>query len=330
MKIERQLLIELAQREAERRGEESDVISGYLIGSVTKGDPQLGGSADVDLVLIHDQPPEREREVVRLSHQVHLDIAHHAREQYSKPSELRVHPWLGPALCEPVVLYDPDHFFEWAQAGARGQYHRPDHMLLRSLAFQRKAQQAASLLPLTGRWIRVYLKAAMNSANAVASLTGFPVAGRRVGLELAAAAHALDYPDLWGQFLSLLGAEHLQSWSMPELLAAWAKTFDSATRLTTNAMLSAPRRDYFLNAFQQLTEQDQCKALLWPLLQTWESANHALNGGEADEALSLVWKALLDTLHLSPERRTRRVEELTAFLATNQSWIENWGERHGA
>ncbi len=330
MKIKRQLLVELAQREAERRGKESDVISGYLIGSVTKGDPQLGGSADIDLVLIHDQPPEMGREVVRLSHQVHLDIAHHSRERYGKPSELRVHPWLGPALCEPVFLYDPDHFFEWAQAGARGQYYRPDHMLVRSLAFQRKAQQAASLLPLTGRWIRVYLKSAMNSANAVASLTGFPVAGRRVGLELAAAAQALDYPDLWGHFLSLLGADRLQSWSMPELLASWAKTFDSGTRSTTNAMLSAPRRDYYLNAFQQLTEQDQSKTLVWPLLQTWESANHALDGGEADEAHTHTWNALLETLHLSPEWHARRGKELTAFLATNQSWIDNWGERHGA
>lgn len=330
MKIERQLLIELAQHEAERLGEESDVISGYLIGSVAKGDPQLGGSADIDLVLIHDQPPESEREVVRLSYQVHLDIAHHAREQYSKPSDLRTHPWFGPSLCEPVFLYDPDHFFEWAQAGARGQYYRPDHMLQRSLAFQRKAQQAASLLPVTGRWIQIYLKAVMNSANAVASLTGFPVAGRRVGLELAASSQALEFPDLWGRFLSLLGADRLQSWSMPELLAVWAKTFDSGIRASKNAMISAPRRDYYLNAFQHLAEQDQGKAVLWPLLQTWEAANYARDGGAAEESLMQVWNALLETLHLSPDWHASRIEELARFLAANQSWIDNWGERHGA
>jgi hypothetical protein len=203
-------------------------------------------------------------------------------------------------------------------------------MLQRSLAFQRKAQQAASLLPLTGRWIQVYLKAAMNSANAIAALTGFPAAGRKIGLELAAAAQALDYPDLWGQFLGLLGADQLLPWSMPELLTSWARTFDAGTRVSTNPIMSAPRRDYYLNAFQLLTEQGQSKALLWPLLQTWESAIRAVDGNEANEELTRPWRILLETLHLSPDWHVRRAEDLANFLATNQSWIEDWGERHGA
>ena len=330
MKIERQLLIELAEREAIQRGETSDVISGYLIGSVARGDPQVGGAADIDLVLIHDQPPVKSREVVRLSHQVHLDIAHHSRERYARPSELRIDPWLGPALCEPVFLYDPQHFFEWAQAGARGQYYRPDHMLARSLAFQRKAVQAASILPVTGRWVHVYLQALMNSANAVASLTGFPVAGRRVGVDLAAAAQTLEYPDLWGGYLNLLGAPHLQSWSMPELLTSWAKTFDAATRSASDEMLVPPRRDYYLSAFQELTEQGQDKALLWPLLQTWETASYSLDGNETEGELVQVWNRLLDTLQLSGSWHSNRMTELGSFIEANQSWIDAWTERHGA
>ncbi len=330
MKIERQLLIELAEREAIERGETSDVISGYLIGSVARGDPQVGGTADIDLVLIHDQPPVKSREVVRLSYQVHLDIAHHARERYAKPSELRTDPWLGPALCEPIFLYDPEHFFEWAQAGARGQYYRPDHMLARSLAFQRKAVQAASLLPLSSRWVKVYLQALMNSANAVASLTGFPVAGRQVGMHLAAAAQALDYTDLWGRFLNLLGAPHLHASSMSELLSSWAKSFDAGSRLALDEMLTSPRRDYFLNAFQELAEQGQDKALLWPLLQTWETASYALDSTGSDGELVQVWDSLLDTLQLSRSWHASRMAELGSFIDSNQSWIDEWSVRHGA
>jgi hypothetical protein len=41
--------------------------------------------------------------MVFLSEQVHLDIAHHARELYARPKDLRIHPWLGPSMCEPIL-----------------------------------------------------------------------------------------------------------------------------------------------------------------------------------------------------------------------------------
>ena len=120
MKITRQQLIDLARHEVLQRTHQRGILSGYLIGSVVGGDPLLGDTADIDLVLIHRESVTPKREAVRLSHQVHLDISHHSKDVYMKPSELRVDPWLGPSLCEPIFLHDPEHFFEWAQAGARG------------------------------------------------------------------------------------------------------------------------------------------------------------------------------------------------------------------
>jgi len=110
--IPRDQLVELARREVERRAANEGILSGYLIGSVARGNPALGGTMDIDLVLIHHHKPRAEREIIRLSHQVHLDILHHDRAFYRRPSELRVHPWMGPALCEPIFLFDPEHFFE--------------------------------------------------------------------------------------------------------------------------------------------------------------------------------------------------------------------------
>lgn len=330
MKIERQLLIDLGQREAERRAAEMDILSGYLIGSVARGEPQLGGTADIDLVLIHERPPAIRREVVHLSPQVHLDIAHHGRDVYARPSELRVHRWIGPAMCEPIFLYDPEHYFEWAQAGARGQFFRPDHMLTRAQSFLRQARGASSLLPVTGRWIRVYLKAVLEGANSIACLTGFPAAGRRVAVELESAARELECEHLLDAFLSLMGAGALGSWSAPELLSAWARAFDSATQHTHHVLLAPPRREYYLSAFQDLADSGQIQALLWPLLRTWEASIHTLESLGMESEFRSAWDTLLDALRLSPEWHLHRQEQLGNFLDQNHEWIQAWAERHGA
>jgi predicted nucleotidyltransferase len=74
VKITRQHLIDLARNEALKRADLNNVLSAYLIGSVASGDPLLGDTADIDLVLIHQGEAPSQRETVRLSHQVHFDI----------------------------------------------------------------------------------------------------------------------------------------------------------------------------------------------------------------------------------------------------------------
>lgn len=330
MRVSRDLLIDLARLEAERRGAENDVLSGYLIGSVARGEPQFVDCTDIDLVLIHRDSPPVEREMMRLSQQVHLDIAHHGQDLYQKPSALRVHPWLGPSLCEPIFLYDPEHFLEWAQAGARGQYYRADHTHTRARAFLDRARQSRSLLPVSSRWIRTYCRAVLEAANAVACLTGFPVAGRRLSLQLAEAAENLEYPDLYGGFLQLLGSDSLQDWSIPETLSAWARTFDEASEISSDPLLCSCRRDYYLNAFQVLAEMGDTKAILWPMITTWEQAIHALNQSENPEQDHAEWVSLLEKSGLSPERQAARLEDLEQYLDRNEALIELWAERSGA
>ncbi|HLE23250.1 MAG TPA: hypothetical protein VI701_03005, partial [Anaerolineales bacterium] len=132
MRITRTQLIEAARREVERRAETDGLAAAYLIGSIVHDQAVLGGAADIDLVLIHDHQPDSRREIVGLSDEVHLDIAHHHRDQYAQPRLLRLDPWLGPAIYDPLPLHDPQHLFEWAQASARGQFLRPDHRAARA------------------------------------------------------------------------------------------------------------------------------------------------------------------------------------------------------
>jgi hypothetical protein len=330
MKNTRALLIDLARREAERRGADDDVISGYIVGSVARDEEPLGGVTDIDLVLIHDEPPNIPREIVRLSDQIHHDIAHHHKDLYSKPRELRVHPWMGPALCEPLFIYDPHHFFEWAQAGARGQFYRPDHVLTRSKAFLQQARRGATLLPMTGRWVRTYVHAAMDAVNAVACLTGFPAAGRRVMAELADSIAKLEYPQLLGGFLDLVGAEHFNNWDVPALLSAWGKAFDAATDLSNDPELHPSRRIYFLQGFQTLVEDDQSKSILWTLLSSWERSIFALDSNEEWHDLTDQWDSFLRSINLSTNHRRQREEQLAAYIDSVENIVETWGEEHGA
>jgi hypothetical protein len=328
--ITRQHLIDLAKKETLHRANQGSLVSGYLIGSVANGDPLLGGTADIDLVLIHSTQPAQHRETVRLSHQIHLDISHHAKERYSKPSELRVHPWLGPALCEPIFLHDPDHFFEWAQSGARGQFFRPDHAYARATAFLKLARQGHSLLSYSQRWSKIYAGAVMDAANAVACLDRFPVAGRRLSLDLAKQAEHFEYPAFYEGFLHLLGGDRLMTWDIPDTLAAWARAYDAASMETAESRLPACRRDYYLHGFQALVEDGHPEAILWPLLHVWERVMAALPEVEANVAHSEAWDTFLTRIELNQENQDQRGNMLGEYIDRNSAWIEAWGQRAGA
>lgn len=329
MKITRQKLIDLADQEAQKRAASGGLLSAYLIGTVAHGEPLLGETADIDMVLIHNEPPPREREVVRLSHQIHFDITHHAKQRYEKPSQLRIDPWLGPALCEPVFLFDPDHFFEWAQAGARGQYYRADHTYTRALAFLDHARQQASLLQLSGRWVRTFLLSVMNASNSIASLHKFPVAGRRLTLALKQQTHALERPDVYGGFLKLIGADQIHEWAISELYQPWAQAFDAAIQVGEDKLLVECRKNYYLQGFQALADMNQHKAVLWPLLKTWERSIFSLNSHPASEQHHQAWEKALALSKFDTPNRAERELALMQFIERVQTQLEAWALEQG-
>ena len=110
MRITRELLHRIAEDTIENRAkEDNSIIAAYLHGTVMEGeDPVLGGAADIDIVFIHEDF-DREREIIRMTEDVHLDIEHHSKDQYQPPKELRTRPWLGYAIYRCQLLYDPQH-----------------------------------------------------------------------------------------------------------------------------------------------------------------------------------------------------------------------------
>lgn len=329
MSITREKLIELARAEAQERAAAGDVVSAYVIGSVATSEPLLGGAADVDLVMIHTYPPVTGREMVRLSADAHLDIAHHPRSMYAQPRLLRVHPWLGPAISDPVYIYDPEHFFEWVQAGTRGQFHRPDHACARARAFLDAARKSSAQVNQDGAWLPSYLRAVLEGANAAVCLAGAPAAGRRAALTLEQRASALDRPEVYGGFLRLLGTDRAGGWDVPAWLSSWGRAFDDVPPSSPDPLLVAFRRSYYLSGFQALAEASRPECLVWPLLTIWDRTLRSLQGASAAPHHH-AWDSVLEQLGLSPTSRASRAGELDAYLEHIEAVVDEWAEKNGA
>jgi hypothetical protein len=329
VRINREKLVDLARQETARRASaDDDILAGFVIGSVATGDPLLGGTADVDLVLVHGSTPPVDREVIPLSSDVHLDIAHHPQSLYAHPPQLRVHPWFGPAVYEPVLVYDPQHFFERVQAGVRGQFQRPDHVIARARALLDRARQACGSLPAANAWLQTYTAAVLEAANAAACLAGPPAAGRRLALVLEQRALALAHPEILTGFGLLLGADRLPVPDMDRVLQMWSTAFDGASRVSSDPLCTTPRRSYYLAAFRALAEMGRPDAAVWPMLTTWDRAIARLNGSAPSDATE--WQQLLRSLDLSSSASARRADELETYIDHMETILEGWAESNGA
>jgi len=328
--VTRAKLIDLARREAEARAASGDVVSAYLVGSVAYGEPLLGGTADVDLVLIHAQAPDVDREMVPLSADIHLDIVHHARQRYAQPRGLRIDPWIGPAISGPVFLYDPQHFFEWAQAGARGQFFRADYAVARARSLLQSARAHLPHPRPPQLEAGTLLEAALDGANAAASLAGSPGAGRRLLLDLERRAQALGRPEMSDGLIRLIGIDRGDGREVPSWIAAWARAFDAASPLTTDPRLAPCRRSYHLSGYQALAEAGRPDAVILPLLLIWDRTLRVLEAYEQAAAFRPAWEAALQRLGLSPEALKPRALELESYLDAMETLIDAWAVRNGA
>ena len=175
MRITRETLLNIARdTAAQRTRSDRNILGVYLYGSLLEEEFLLGGTADIDLVFIHMDTAETSREIVPLTDEVHLDIAHHYERDYRQARQLRVNPWLGPAINECQALYDPQHFLDFTQAGVRGQFERLDNVYQRALGLADRAGES-------GRW----LVSGMHHAIATLSQRGINVVADHVLVEQA-------------------------------------------------------------------------------------------------------------------------------------------------
>ncbi len=330
MRITRETLIRIAKETAQKRAlSDPGLVAAYLTGSLRTENPFLGNSTDIDIVFVHAGQPKVRREILPLTPEIHLDITHNPRSEYDKPKELRIHPWLGPELYDPLPLYGTQHFFEFVQAGVRAEYKEPVNVLARTRQNAEHARQIWSGLQLsqeTGPALLIsYLKSVNHAANAVALLTGAPLAERRFLLQFQERAGAAGAPGLATGLLGLLGGEHLGAATLSEFVKDWENAFvDAASRNRVHPSVAAPRLGYYKRAFEAMLAGESPQSILWALVHTW-----TLSAAVLPPTHAAKWRAACETLGLAGEAFTERIEGLDRFLDTIEELLENMAASQG-
>jgi len=323
-------MIQIAKEAAVQRADSNhDIVAAYLTGSVLDRDPFLGDTADIDLVLVHAQEPKIRREIVSLTPEIHLDIKHNPRREYAHPRQLRVHPWLGPEMYDPLMLYESEHFFQFVQAGLRDKFHEPVNTLQRARRNTDHARQMCNGLQTPAEsgpaLVLKYLKAVNHAANAVAILNGMPLAERRLLLQFPARAEAAGRPGLPAGLLGLLGAQNADIFALAGSLPEWEKDFqEAASRPNVEGRIHPARLSYYKKAIEALSSGENPQASLWPLIHTWSLAASVL----PPERLA-AWQSACQQLGLFGEAFKEHVQGLDQYLDSIEELLEELSTANG-
>ncbi len=320
MRVTRESLIRIAKETSQERSfNDPNIVAAYLTGSlIGDADPMLGGTTDVDLVLVHATQPGVVREIVKLTPDFHLDIRHRAKSDFRSPRELRTDPWLGYEMYAPMLLAEREKFFEFIQASLRAgfEFHAPALVMARCrklLAEARKgwldlsdisSEKAGALQ------VKQFLWALNAAANTVAELNGGPLAERRFLLDFPARALAAERPDFTAALFNLLGASLVDASTVTSWLPVWKATFlAAADKAKVDQSIHPARLQYYEKAIQALLAGETPLTSLWPLIHTWTLAASAL-----DANLVGPWHAACLQLGLLGTSFEQRVSGLDQYL----------------
>ncbi len=315
----------------QRTRRDHSLLAVYLGGSLFSGDPLLAGTADIDLFFIHDERVSPEREIQRLTDEVHLDIAHHGREDYNQVRTLRLHPWLGYSIINCTIMYDPQHFMDFTQASVRGQFNQPENVLSR---VQNQAEHARQI------WLELhdqkeepgleqvsnYLRAVGQAANTVACLTGQPLTDRRFLLQFPQRAAAVGRPGLYAGLVGLLGGVQIEVEELEARIEVWEKVFLAIPPEKATARLHPDRYAYYRRCFEKLVSGESPHDVLWPLLRTWVKAIKLLPDGDpyVDH-----WRDAFSEIGLLGPGFRDKVAALDAYLDNEEELLDEWGQARG-
>ena len=333
MRINRQTLMKIVDDTvAQRTRRDRGLLSVYLCGSLLEEEFLLGGTTDIDLVFIHADAAPVEREIVRLSDDVHLDIAHYDQRAFRQTRKLRMHPWLGPAIFGCKVLYDPQHFMDFTQASVRGQFQRPDYVIERSRFQLEHARQIwssfheGSARGLEAAKLYQYLKAVEHSSNAVASLYGAPITERRFLIRFRQRLEAAGHPGLYAGLLGLLGAPSVEAENLQIWMIAWRTCLQGVPAETLPPRIDPARILYYQHAFESIIDGGNPLAVLWPMLHTWTLA--AMQFPDTTDEV-VAWKKAFGYLGLLDTGFDDRIESLDVYLDSVEELLDDWARTNG-
>jgi len=334
MRVTRESLIRIAKETTQERVfNDRDIIAAYLTGSlVSDTDPMLGGTADIDIIFVHADEPKHRREFTRLTPDFHLDISHRAKAEFKRPRELRLDPWLGWEMYDPMLLFEREKFFEFVQAGLRAgfEFNAPAPALQRSrilLAHGRGIWR--DLLEVTDtvmpKDVTHYMKSLYHAVNAVAELSGPPLQERRLMLEFPSRVETAQRPGMNVGLIGLLGASNLDPATLNGWLPEWKLAFEAAMENSrVDPRIHPARLNYYEKAIKAILAGENPRAALWPLLQTWTLAVEVL----PDHAVS-AWRSACEQLSLTAAPFEEHVNGLDQYLDEVEALLDDLATQHG-
>lgn len=334
MRVTRESLIRIAKETAQERAfNDRDIIAAYLTGSLVASDidPMLGGTADIDVIFVHAEEPKHRREFVKLTPDFHLDISHRAKAEFKRPRELRLDPWLGWEMYDPMLLYEREKFFEFIQAGLRAgfEFNAPAPALQRSRLLLSQARGIwRDLLEVTDtvtpKDVAQYMKSLYHAVNAVAELSGPPLQERRLILEFPPRAETAQRPGMSAALIGLLGASDLDPALIGEWLPDWKLAFQAAAENPrVDPRIHPARLNYYEKAIHAMLAGETPYAALWPLLQTWTLTVDVL----PDDAGA--WNSVSEQLGFTSARFEEHVNGLDQYLDEVEILLDELATQHG-
>jgi hypothetical protein len=333
MRITRDTLLKAAKTAVQQRTyRDRDIVCVYLTGSLIDDLPLLGGTADIDLFFIHDKPPVQPREVIRLTPDIHLDLAHHDQSIYNQPRELRLNPWVGSYLIkDPIVLFAKQHWFEFTQATVFSHFNQPENVIGRSMPFAETARQIWLDFQLDPpepdiKSIRKYLQALEKSSNALAILNGVPITKRRFILTFTERIADLGHSSLSEDLKKLIALKVPSQNQLREWQKQWQITLKQlGDQPDCPVDLNPIRHPYYTRAAEALMN-DHPEAALWIMLNTWTESLQLLD----DPAEYQVhWQNCLSELGLWSDSFQDQLHNLDNYLDQVEEIIENWANENG-
>ncbi len=334
MRVTRESLIRIAKETAQERAfNDRGIIAGYLTGAlVSDADPLLGGTADIDIIFVHAEEPQNKREFVKLTPDFHLDVSHRSRAEFKRPRELRLDPWLGWEMYDPMLLYERERFFEFVQAGLRAgfEFNAPAPALQRSRILLSHGRGIwRDLLEIeetvTPGDVTKYMKSLYHAVNAVAELSGPPLQERRLMLEFGSRAETAKRPGMNAGLTGLLGAAHLDPGFINDWLSDWRFAFEAASESgSADSRIHPARLNYYEKAIKAMLASETPRAALWPLLQTWTLAVEVLPPHFVD-----AWRSACEQLKLTMPSFEDHVSGLDQYLDEVEILLDELATEHG-
>lgn len=328
MRITRDALLKLAKDTVQKRfAPDINVTAVFLVGSLRPENAVVETAADVDLLVIHNGELPRDREIVKLSNEYHLDILYEPSSLYAQPRELRGDAWRGWAMWDPQLLFQRGRFFEYTQSVVRAQFEQPANLLKRARSFSVPARESwygMQLDPESANPLKI-LNVAFNAANAIASLTGAPITERRLLAEFPERAQSLGQDDLiQSLFASVAASANAQS--ITQWLPAWEKAFRAASAAPGDLRLHSARLAYYKTAIEAQLASGMPAAALWPMLHTWALA---ADNNNFNEEQSKEWEALCVEMGIDPQARGERMHALDTFMDRLEEILEQVAVEYG-